>query len=188
MILLKQKLGQSNITSLVERVSRFTVLLKNLSKRTKPVMGKIMKAVRDLPHLVRKSIIFDRGDRVRQLEALHRAFQRDLLANVSKIHKSVICAVVKVVFAEKVHAGCRSSRNAPSASRTPVYCVRLRLLDVAQCCSCRLLPPRTMGAEFTSVARRCRQAHAQPGDKLGDWHAAHADSDQGEEGWRWQAV
>ena len=61
LMLFKQKLGQSNVTSLVERVSRFTVLLKNPNKRTKPVIGKIMKAVRDLPHLARKSITFDRG-------------------------------------------------------------------------------------------------------------------------------
>jgi IS30 family transposase len=61
LMLFKQKLGQSNVTSLVERVSRFTVLLKNPSKRTKPVMGKIMMAIRDLPHLARKSITFDRG-------------------------------------------------------------------------------------------------------------------------------
>lgn len=60
-MLFKQKLGQTNVTSLVERVSRFTVLLKNPNKRTKPVMGKIMKAVRDLPHLARKPITFDRG-------------------------------------------------------------------------------------------------------------------------------
>ena len=38
LMLFKHKLGQSNVTSLVERVSRFTVLLKNPNKRTKPVM------------------------------------------------------------------------------------------------------------------------------------------------------
>ena len=37
-MLSKQKLGQNNVTSLVERVSRFTVILKNPNKRTKPVM------------------------------------------------------------------------------------------------------------------------------------------------------
>jgi transposase, IS30 family len=61
LMLFKQKLGQSNVTSLVERVSRFNVLLKNPNKRAKPVMGKIMQAVRDLPHLARNSITFDRG-------------------------------------------------------------------------------------------------------------------------------
>jgi len=42
LVLFKQRFGQSNVTSLVERVSCFTVLLKNSIKRTKPVMGKIM--------------------------------------------------------------------------------------------------------------------------------------------------
>lgn len=44
-------------------------VLKHSTKRTKPVMGKIMKAVRDLPHLARKSVTFDRGHRIRQLAA-----------------------------------------------------------------------------------------------------------------------
>lgn len=43
LMLFKQKLGQTNITSLVERISRFTVLLKNKDKRSRPVMGKIIK-------------------------------------------------------------------------------------------------------------------------------------------------
>ncbi|NVO56412.1 IS30 family transposase [Rhodobacteraceae bacterium B1Z28] len=61
LMLFKQSHGQSNVTSLVERVSLFTLLPKNPNKRTKPVMGKIMKAVHDLPHLARRSITFDRG-------------------------------------------------------------------------------------------------------------------------------
>lgn len=44
LMLFEQKRGQTNVTTLVERVSRFTVILKNPNKRTKPVMGKIMKA------------------------------------------------------------------------------------------------------------------------------------------------
>ena len=51
----------TNMTSLVERTSRFTVLLKNPSKRTKPVMGKVIRAIRDLPIVARRSITFDRG-------------------------------------------------------------------------------------------------------------------------------
>jgi transposase, IS30 family len=57
----KQKRGQTKLTSLVQRVSRFTVPLKNPNRKTKPVMGKIIKAIRDLPFTVRKSITFDRG-------------------------------------------------------------------------------------------------------------------------------
>lgn len=61
LMLFKQKLGRTNVTSLVERVSRFTVLLKNPSKKTKPVMGKIITVINALPHSARKSITFDRG-------------------------------------------------------------------------------------------------------------------------------
>lgn len=61
LMLFEQKRGQTNVTSLVERVSRFTLILKNPNKRTKPVMGKIMKAIKDLPHVARRSITFDRG-------------------------------------------------------------------------------------------------------------------------------
>lgn len=60
-MLFKQKLGQTNVTSLVERVSRFTVILKNTNRRTRPVMGKIINAIKDLPHHARRSITFDRG-------------------------------------------------------------------------------------------------------------------------------
>lgn len=61
LMLFKQKLGQTNVTTLVERVSRFTVVLKNPNRRTKPVMGKIIKAIKDLPLVARRSITFDRG-------------------------------------------------------------------------------------------------------------------------------
>ncbi|MEP4198019.1 MAG: IS30 family transposase [Aliishimia sp.] len=61
LMLLEQKRGQTNMTSLVERVSRLTVILKTPNKRTKPVMRKIMKAIKDFPHVARRSITFDRG-------------------------------------------------------------------------------------------------------------------------------
>jgi len=60
-MLFEQKLGQTNVTSLVERVSRFTVILKNPNRRTEPIMGKIMDSIRDLPIAARKSTTFDRG-------------------------------------------------------------------------------------------------------------------------------
>ena len=60
-MLFKQKLGPANVTSLVERVSRFTMTLKNPNKRTKPIMGKIIEAIKDLPPVARRSITFDRG-------------------------------------------------------------------------------------------------------------------------------
>ena len=59
----EQKRDQTNVTTLLERVSRFTVILKNPNKRTKPVMRRIMKAIEDLPHIARRSITFDRPSR-----------------------------------------------------------------------------------------------------------------------------
>src|SRR5690606_11532439 len=61
LMLFKQHFGTGNVTSLVERVSRFTVLLKNENKRTSLVLGKLARAIRHLPLQSRKSITFDRG-------------------------------------------------------------------------------------------------------------------------------
>ena len=61
LVLFKQSRGQTNATSLVERVSCFTVLLKNADSRTQSVMTKIVKAVMDLPLAGRRSITFDHG-------------------------------------------------------------------------------------------------------------------------------
>lgn len=45
----------------MERVSRATVLLRNTTKRSKPVMSKILDAIGILPLAARKSITSDRG-------------------------------------------------------------------------------------------------------------------------------
>jgi IS30 family transposase len=73
-MLFKQELGQNNVTSLVERVSRFTVILKtptsapsrSCSARQAIVQqsaerGKIMSAIKDLPLAAPRSITFDGG-------------------------------------------------------------------------------------------------------------------------------
>jgi hypothetical protein len=44
-MIFKQKLGQTDVTSLVERVSRFNIILKNPDRRTKPVMGNTREPV-----------------------------------------------------------------------------------------------------------------------------------------------
>ena len=61
LMLFRQRFGCANVTSLVERVSRFTVLLKNADKRTRPVMEKVIAAIRALPQPACRSITFDRG-------------------------------------------------------------------------------------------------------------------------------
>lgn len=61
LVLFQQRFGQANVTSLVERVSRFTVILKNTTKRSRPVMNKIVAAISSLPFAARRSVTFDRG-------------------------------------------------------------------------------------------------------------------------------
>lgn len=61
LMMFMQHLGLRNVTSLVERVSRFTVLLKNDDKKTKKVLGKVIDAISHIPLKSRKSITFDRG-------------------------------------------------------------------------------------------------------------------------------
>ncbi len=60
-MLFRRKFGQTNVTSMVERVSRFTVILKNSNRTTARVMGQLAKVMRTLPFKARKSVTFDRG-------------------------------------------------------------------------------------------------------------------------------
>lgn len=61
LMLFQQKFGQGNVTSLVERFSRFTVLLKNSNKKTKNVMDCLIDVMSTLPFMARRSVTFDRG-------------------------------------------------------------------------------------------------------------------------------
>ena len=54
-------LKNANITTLVERKSRYVKLLHNTDKYTKTVIGNIKKAMSGLPKKLRKSMTFDRG-------------------------------------------------------------------------------------------------------------------------------
>jgi transposase, IS30 family len=49
------------IATLVERRSRFVILVKLPEKRTEVVVGALIKAVRKLPAVLRKSLTWDRG-------------------------------------------------------------------------------------------------------------------------------
>lgn len=49
------------MTSLVERVSRFAVFLRNNDRQSRPVMDGLIRVLQSLPHLARRSITFDRG-------------------------------------------------------------------------------------------------------------------------------
>lgn len=51
----------ANVTSLVKRVSRFTVLLRNNDRQSRAVMDGVIGVLQPLPQIARRSITFDRG-------------------------------------------------------------------------------------------------------------------------------
>jgi IS30 family transposase len=61
LIQFRKKFGKANVTSLVERVSRFTILLRNNDRQSRPIMDGIIQALKSLPRLARRSMTFDRG-------------------------------------------------------------------------------------------------------------------------------
>ena len=61
LVMFRKEFGKANITSLVERVSRFTVLAKNADRTSKPVMETLISGLKALPKPARRSITFDRG-------------------------------------------------------------------------------------------------------------------------------
>ncbi len=61
LIQFRKKFGKANVTSLVERVSRFAVFLRNNDRQSRPVMDGLIQVLQSLPHLARRSITFDRG-------------------------------------------------------------------------------------------------------------------------------
>ncbi|HEU4985538.1 MAG TPA: IS30 family transposase [Rhizobiaceae bacterium] len=61
LIQFSKKFGKANVTSLVERVSRFTVLLRNNDRQSRSIMQGLINALGALPHAARRSITFDRG-------------------------------------------------------------------------------------------------------------------------------
>ncbi|CDN57414.1 TRm24 putative transposase (plasmid) [Neorhizobium galegae bv. officinalis bv. officinalis str. HAMBI 1141] len=70
LLIFKRELGEANITSLVERKSRYTVLIKNRSRHSRPIMDKIIDAFSPLPSFARRSFTFDRGTEFAGFRAL----------------------------------------------------------------------------------------------------------------------
>ena len=61
LVMFRKEFGKANVTSLVERVSRFAVVLKNPDRQSKPVMEGLVDGLSSLPAHARQSITFDRG-------------------------------------------------------------------------------------------------------------------------------
>ncbi|MGN7805771.1 IS30 family transposase [Ensifer sp. 22521] len=61
LLIFQRDLGNANVTSLVERKSRYTVMIKNQSRHSRPIMDKIIETFSPLPAFARQSFTFDRG-------------------------------------------------------------------------------------------------------------------------------
>jgi len=61
LMIFRRELGSANVTSLVERKTRFAVLFRNGDRRSKPLMTKLIDLLAPLPRSARQSITFDRG-------------------------------------------------------------------------------------------------------------------------------
>ena len=70
LLIFERVLGHANVTSLVERKSRYTVMIKNQSRHSRPIMDKIIDAFSALPSSARQSFTFDRGTEFAGFRAL----------------------------------------------------------------------------------------------------------------------
>ena len=72
LLIFRKEHGKANVTSLVERKSRFTFLLPNDDKRSAAVVAGIADALRELPEEARRTVTFDRGSEFAGYAALDR--------------------------------------------------------------------------------------------------------------------
>ena len=72
LLIFRKEAGKANVTSLVERKSRFTFLLANGDKRSAAVVAGIADALRELPEEARRTVTFDRGSEFAGYAALDR--------------------------------------------------------------------------------------------------------------------
>jgi len=121
LMLFRQKFGKANVTSLVERVSRFTVLLVNANKTTALVMGKLANVMRTLPLKARKSVTFDRGSEFMDWPHL----QAELGT------QTWFCDPSAPLSADCVAIACRAVRGRKELLKTPI---------IASAATCRARP------------------------------------------------
>ena len=61
LMMFRKEHGKVNVTSLVERVSRYAVVMRNEDRQSKPIMEALIRGLAPLPADARQSITFDRG-------------------------------------------------------------------------------------------------------------------------------
>jgi IS30 family transposase len=72
LLIFAKERGKANVTSLLERRSRFTFLLPNGDRRSTAVLAGVAGALRPLPEAARRTVTFDRGSEFAGYAALDR--------------------------------------------------------------------------------------------------------------------
>ncbi len=70
LLIFERHIGPANVTSLIERKSRYTVMIKNQSRHSRPIMDRIIATFSSLPSFARQSFTFDRGTEFAGFRAL----------------------------------------------------------------------------------------------------------------------
>lgn len=70
LMLFRQEHGPANVTTLVERRSRYVVLVRNNDRQSKPIVSRLIDTLAPLPAKARRSITFDRGSEFAAWRAL----------------------------------------------------------------------------------------------------------------------
>lgn len=61
LVMFRREYGKANITTLVERKTRYTAMFQNNDRQSKPIMHKVVEGFGSLPRNARRSFTFDRG-------------------------------------------------------------------------------------------------------------------------------
>jgi IS30 family transposase len=72
LVMFAKRHGRANVTALLERKSRYAILLPNHDRRSAPVVGGISAALGELPPEARRTVTFDRGAEFMAYAALGR--------------------------------------------------------------------------------------------------------------------
>ena len=61
LMIFRKELGPANVATVVERVSRYTILFRNNDRRSRQIMNGLITLLAPLPQPARQSLTFDRG-------------------------------------------------------------------------------------------------------------------------------
>ncbi|GEO18605.1 IS30 family transposase [Microvirga aerophila] len=77
LMMFRKDLGRHNLTSLIERQSRYTILTRNRDRNSTGVMTGIIEKLKVLPEATRLSVTFDRGTEFASYPLLKRKLVMD---------------------------------------------------------------------------------------------------------------